>query len=281
MKATAKVTLTFGIVNIPVGVYTAVSEQKTRFRMLHEKCHSPLSQKYVCENCDATIPVPTEDRVKGYEEAENQFVVISSADLDALKPASSKAMRVTQFCPFSTIPLEYILRTHYLAPSDAVGREAYDLIVQVLQQKQLVGIVETCLRETEHIAALVASDDVLRLVLLYWPADVRPPDSLEHEPQSVSSEMLKIAGTLIDSMTVEKFDPLPYKNTYEEKVVSLIKERQVNPSYVPQVVTEKEAKPTSDLMAALKASVDMVSPKSEKPSKSAKPSKPKKKATKR
>ena len=249
-----KGTLTFGLVSIPVGLYTAVESKSPSFNQLRSSDHSRISYQRVAKSDGE--PVDYDDIVKGYEYARDQYVVFSKDELDAMRPASSRAIEIEQFVPLEQIDPIFFDRTYYLAP-EAAGAKAYGLLARAMSEQGTVAVCRITMRDTEHLAVIRLRDGLLVLETMHWPDEVRP-FSLEdvdlHELPEPKEREVAMAEQLIAGLT-EDFDPSRFTDSYRERVLEAVQAKVEGQQIVAPAEQEEPAR-VVDLMAALEASVE-------------------------
>jgi DNA end-binding protein Ku len=249
-----KGSLSFGLVTIPVRLYTATEDRSPSFNQLRASDHSRIGYQRVAK-ADGE-PVEYEDVVKGYEYEKDRYVVFSKEELDAMKPASSRTIEILQFVPRAQIDPIFFQRSYYLAPEPA-GVKAYGLLGQAMTDQETVAICKITLRDKEHLATLRLRDGVFVLETMHWPDEIREFDlsevGIEELPEPRPQEV-RMAETLIENLT-EDFEPAAYHDEYRERVLSAVRAK-VEGEEVTIVSEEGEAAPVVDLTEALKASVE-------------------------
>jgi DNA end-binding protein Ku len=251
--------ISFGLLNVPVKLYSAVSSRSISFRELREGDSARIRHKRVAEEDGEEVPY--EKIVKGYEIAPEQFVVLSKKELDELAPKRTKAIQIEDFVDLDEIDPIYFDRPYYLGPQPGAER-AYALLVKAMREQRKVAIARFVMRNKESLAAIRATGDVLTLATMRFADEVVPPEQLdgllgdveEVEPKKKEVDMAK---ALIDSLASE-FDPSAYKDEYREELLALI-ERKASGEELVSVESEAP-KPTKapDLMAALEESLAAV-----------------------
>jgi DNA end-binding protein Ku len=245
----------FGLVTIPVKLYLATeSRAGVSFNMLHEKDLSRIQMKIFCPVEEEIIP--RTDTVKGYEYAPDKYVVITDEDLEKLPLKTVRSIEIEQFVDASEAESQtkFVKQAYYLEP-DRVGRKAFQLLKEVLQDKGLTAICKIVIRDREALAALDPFENTMLLSTLYWPDEIRAMSELdlpEEEPEIKPAEK-KMAAQLIEAMTGE-FDPAAYHDEYREALMQVI-ESKVEGRETVEVEAPAEATKLVDLMAALQASV--------------------------
>jgi DNA end-binding protein Ku len=249
-----KGTLTFGLVSIPVGLYTAVESKSPAFNQLRSSDRSRISYQRVAK-ADGE-PVEYDDIVKGYEYARDQYVVFDKDELDALKPASSRAIEIEQFVPLEQIDPIYFDRTYYLAP-EATGAKAYGLLASAMADQGTVALCRITMRDREHLATVRLRDGLLVLETMHWPDEIREFSlhdvDLDELPEPRDREV-EMAQQLIAGLT-EDFDPDQWRDTYRERVLGAVQAKVEGAEVVAPAEEEAPAR-VVDLMAALEASVE-------------------------
>jgi DNA end-binding protein Ku len=252
--------ISFGLLNVPVRLYSAVSKQTVRFRELREGDGSRVKHKRVAESDGKEVPY--EKIVKGYEYAPDQYVVLSRDELSELEPQRSRAIEIQDFVDLDEIDPIYFEQPYYLGPDKGAER-AYALLVQAMKDARKVAIARFVLRNKEHLAAIRPMDDVLTLTTMRFHDEVSSPQDLDGEvfeeakPKKPEKRELDMAKQLIESLTSD-FDPDKYRDEYREELLDLL-ERKAEGKEVVSAPTE-EPKPTKapDLMAALEESLAAV-----------------------
>jgi len=252
--------ISFGLLNVPVKLYSAVSKQTVRFRELREGDSSRVKHKRVAESDGKEVPY--EKIVKGYEYAPDQYVVLSRDELSELEPQRSRAIEIQDFVDLDDIDPIYFEQPYYLGPDKGAER-AYALLVQAMKDARKVAIARFVLRNKEHLAAIRTMDDVLTLTTMRFHDEVSSPEDVDGEvfeeakPKKPEKRELDMAKQLIESLTSD-FDPDKYRDEYREELLDLL-ERKAEGKEVVSAPSE-EPKPTKapDLMAALEESLAAV-----------------------
>jgi DNA end-binding protein Ku len=252
--------ISFGLLNVPVKLYSAVSKQTVRFRELREGDGSRVKHKRVAESDGKEVPY--EKIVKGYEYAPDQYVVLTKDELSDLEPQRSRAIEIQDFVDLDDIDPIYFEQPYYLGPDKGAAR-AYALLVQAMKESRKVAIARFVLRNKEHLAAIRPMDDLLTLTTMRFHDEVTSPQDLDGEvfedekPKKADQREIEMAKQLIESLTGD-FKPNSYRDEYREELLDLL-ERKAAGKEVVSAPTE-EVKPTKapDLMAALEESLAAV-----------------------
>ncbi len=249
--------ISFGLVNVPVKLYSATSPKGVRFNQLSSKTGARIKQKRVDPTTDEEVPY--EDIVKGYEITPDHYVVISNEELDALDPKATKTIDIEEFVDLAEIDPIYYDHNYYLAPS-AGGAKAYRLLLDAMRESGKVGIGKVVLRSKQQLAALRPTGDVLTLTTMLWGDEVLSPDRLDEIDEiadaSATDRELKMAEQLIQSLSSE-FEPSKFHDEYREQVLQLIERKAAGEEIAVQPEAEEPAA-APDLMAALEASLAAV-----------------------
>jgi len=254
-RSIASLTISFGLVAIPVKLYSAtVSSERIAFNLLRQKDGSRVKQQYVAVN-DGKL-VERSEMVKGYEFAKDQYVMFSPEELKALEDTTTHAIDIGQFVPLESVDPVYFDGTYYLAP-DKGGAKPYTLLATALRKTHQAAIGRWISRGKEHIIIVRALGDGLAMHQLHFKAEVRDLKDLGIEPAPVSEPELKLAQQLIDHLAAKKFDPNEYADEHKARVEAAI-QKKVEGKEVSLAEGPVSAKGGNviDLMEALRASID-------------------------
>jgi DNA end-binding protein Ku len=243
--------ISFGLVNVPVGLFSATEDKSVRFHRYHVRDGGRVRQRRVCEVDGQELD--TDDIARGFELPGGDTVVMSDADFEGLPVPTLKAITVEAFVPADQIDPIMYSGSYYLAP-DKAGARAYVLLRDAIDKAGMTALVKIAIRERERLAAIRVRGEMLVLETMYWPDEIR--DAVQAPERGAKDNELKAAQSLIDQMTVD-FDPEQYTDSYREALLAAIeakaKGRQVVTPSAPKAETGGEV---LDLMAALKASVE-------------------------
>jgi DNA end-binding protein Ku len=254
-RSIASLTISFGLVAIPVKLYSAtVSSERISFNLLRQKDGSRVKQQYVAVNDGK--PVERSEMVKGYEFAKDQYVMFSAEELKALEDATTHAIDISQFVPLDSVDPLYFDGTYYLAP-DKGGAKPYTLLTTALRKAQQCAVGRWISRGKEHIVVIRALEDGLAMHQLHFKAEVRDLKDLGVEAAPVSEPELKLARQLIDHLAAKRFDPNEFADEHRARVEAAI-QRKVDGKEVSIAEGPVSAKGGNviDLMEALRASID-------------------------
>ena len=274
--------LSFGLVNIPIGLALATSPKArasdVSFRQLHRECRTPIRQKRWCPTHDREVG--PDEIVKGWEVAKGEFVIIEDADLEAIQLADdSRAIDITRFVPLSEVDPVYFDRTYYLAPSSTPAqRRPYVLLLEALKDTGMAAVGRFVLRGNETFCLIRPRGDALALETLFLAEDVRSQAEIEEavgETQVKDAE-LDLARQVIDSL-VAGFEPSELESVYRSDLRALLEAKLAGEEITKPEPVPEEA-PEIDLMDALRASVAQASKKGEKKAPAAKAARPRRTA---
>ena len=250
--------ISFGLVNVPVKLYSSVSRKTVRFHQLNGKTGHRIAQKRV--DSVTNEEVPYEDIVKGYELTKEHYVVITPDELEALDPEKSRTIDIEDFVDLSEIDPIYYDHPYYLVP-DKGAAKAYGLLLKAMEESGKVAIARVVLRSKEQLVAIrPAPGGVLMMETMIFADEVVAPDQIEELPGAkdlkVSDREVQMAQQLIDSLSSD-FEPGKYSDEYREKVLELV-ERKAAGEEIAVQPEAPEPKKVPDLMAALEASLAAV-----------------------
>jgi DNA end-binding protein Ku len=249
--------ISFGLVNVPVKLFTAVQPKDVRFNQLEAGTNARIKQKRV--SAQTGEEVSFDNIVKGYEIAPDRYVVITPEELEALDPKATHSIDIEDFVDLDQIDPIFFERPYYLVPESG-GTKAYALLRDAMRDSGKVGIARLVLRTKQYLAAIRPLGDALVLETLLYGDEVVDQDALELPAEGeveVSDRELKIARQLIESLT-DDFDPDKYRDEYRERVLELIERKAEGQEVVLQEAAAEETAEVVDLMAALEASLDAV-----------------------
>jgi DNA end-binding protein Ku len=253
-RSMASLTISFGMVAIPVDLYTAVlSSEKISFNLLHAKDGSRLKQQYVCIK-EGTV-VDRSEIVKGYEFAKDQYVQFTAEEIKALDEAGSESIDIVEFVPLVSVDPLYFDRSYYLAPGKG-GARPYALLAAALRETQRCAIGHWASHGRDHMIVLRPLDKAIVMHQLHFAAEVRPVEDIGSVPTEVKDNELKLARQLIEQQRSDRFDPTLYVDEVKARIEAAIQKKiegkQVSLSVGP---TRTPAGNVIDLTAALKASL--------------------------
>jgi DNA end-binding protein Ku len=249
--------ISFGLVNVPVKLYSAVSRKTVRFNQLNGKTGNRIQQKRV--DPETGEEVGYEDIVKGFELTKDRYVVLTPDELDALDPERTRTIDIEDFVALDEIDPVYYDHPYWLVP-DKGAAKAYGLLMEAMRDAGKVAIARVVLRSKEQLVAIRPAGQGLMMETMIFADEVVPPDEIEELPEEqelkVTDRELKMARQLIDSLTSD-FEPDKYHDEYREKVLDLIERKAQGEEIAVQPEAPQPAR-VPDLMAALEASLAAV-----------------------
>jgi DNA end-binding protein Ku len=249
----ASITISFGLVSIPVQVFTAAeSAARLSFNLLHKECGSRLKQQYVCLK-DGQI-VERADMVKGYEFAKDQYVQFANEEIKALEAVGTDSIEIVEFVPLQSIDPVYFEKTYYLGP-DKGGAKPYALLVEALRESKRCAVGSWSSKGKQHTVALRPSGDVLVMQQLYFANEIRSTQEVAVPEVQFKDAERKLALQLIAHQSTDAFDPNAYTNEVKARIDAAIEEK-VKGKEITMVSAPRRASPNVvDLMEVLKKSL--------------------------
>jgi DNA end-binding protein Ku len=255
--------ISFGLLNVPVKLYSAVARRGISLREIRESDGARIRHRRVAEGTDEEVPY--EKIQKAFEITSGNYVPITKDEMAALAPEKTRAIEVQDFVDLDEIDPIYFDSPYYLGPAEG-AEKAYSLLANAMQRSGKVAIARFVFRNKEHLAALRADNGVLTLTTMRFADEVVPPDELDDvlpdgKPK-VAAKEVAMAEQLIDSLT-SAFDPSAYRDEYREELMSLIERKAEGKEIVASEAPEPKATKAPDLMAALEESIAAVKGKSD------------------
>lgn len=253
MHTVWKGAISFGLVHVPVKMFTATEEKDISMRMIHQRCGTPLSYVRKCQHCQTDVE--WQDIVKGYEYEPGRFVLFQKEELDSLSEVN-KEIRILDFVDLDEIDPIYFQKTYYLSPGDT-GSGAYSLLLAALQQSRKIGIAKVSIRSKGSLAALRVVGNCIAMETIFYPDEIRPVLQVPNLPMNVqvNERELSMAMMLIEQLSTP-FQPEKYTDDYRAALYGMI-QAKINGQEI-RVVPERPQTNVVDLMAALQASLDAV-----------------------
>jgi DNA end-binding protein Ku len=250
--------ISFGLLNVPVKLYSAVARRGISLREIRESDGARIRHRRVAEGTDEEVPY--EKIQKAFEITSGNYVPITKDEIEALAPKKSRAIEVLDFVDLGQIDPIYFDSPYYLGPADG-AEKAYSLLASAMEASGKVAIARFVFRNKEHLAALRTDGGVLTLTTMRFADEVVPPEELDDvlpaEKPKVAKKEVEMAEKLIDSLTSD-FDPTAYRDEYREELMALIERKAEGKEIVTPEAAEPEATRAPDLMAALEESIAAV-----------------------
>src|SRR5258706_1900839 len=258
-RSIASLTVSFGLVPIPVKLYSATEASRAiSFNLLHKACGSRLKQQYLC--IKEEVPVAREDMVKGYEFARDQYVTFTPDELKAMEEAGTHMAEITEFVPLESVDPVYFDKAYYLAP-DKGGAKPYALLASALRESKRCALGRWAARGKQYIVMIRAVEDGLVMQQLLYAGEVRPMKDLEIPKTEVKPAELKLAQQLIEAQASEKFDPSAYTDEVAARIEAAVQKKVEGQEITMAEAPEGGGAQVIDLMEALRASLEKKAPK--------------------
>ncbi|MBO8170749.1 MAG: Ku protein [Bacillaceae bacterium] len=266
-----KGSISFGLVNIPVRMFTATEDKDIRFRQLHKECHTPIKYTRTCPTCEEEVAL--DEIVKGYEYEPGRFVIVEKEELETIAPESKRTIEIVDFVDLKEIDPVFFDRSYFLSPSET-GEKAYRLLQQAMEDTGKIGVAKITIRNKESLAVIRVYKGCIIMETIYYPDEVREVNQVPGLPENVdvAENEMKMAVQLIENLAAE-FDPEKYKDEYRDNLKELI-QKKLEGEEIKQAPEVHKAR-VVDLMEALQASVEAT----QKEKKAAKGGRRRKKAT--
>ena len=255
-------TISFGLVSIPVRMYTAASSASVSFNQLHAKCGSRIKQQTLCPVCNEVVERAA--LVKGYEVAKDRYVRVGDEELKALEGEASKTIDIAEFVPLEKVDPVYFEKAYYLGP-DKGGEKAYRLLTDAMAKSSRVAVATFVMRGKESLVLIRPSSDGLMLHTMFFSDEVRSFGEIEKgEGAKIRDGEMDLAQQLIDGLSNDEFKPENYEDSYRMRVLQLI-DSKVEGKEVSIAAPEAARAQVIDLMDALKESLAKRVPADKKP----------------
>ena len=242
--------ISFGLVNVPVRLYSAVSEHRLQFHYVHEKDESPIGYQKICKLEEK--PVPDKEIVKAFEYRKGKYVYMEDEDFEAARVEGYKTIEITDFVPYEQIDPVYFAHTYYAGPQEG-AEKVYSLLVKAMEDSELAAIAKFVMRDRQYLGALRVRDGTITLEQLYFSDEVRSAKAIRPKRARVEKRELEMAQQLIDNFSGD-WKPEQYKDTYRDALSKVIEAKRKGKEI--HVAAKPEEEEPTDLMAALRASLD-------------------------
>ena len=256
-RSIASLTISFGMVSIPVKLYSATEASRAiSFNLLHKGCGSRLKQQYLCVKEE--VPVAREDMVKGYEFAKDQYVMFTPEELKALEEAGTHSAEITEFVPLKSVDPVYFDKAYYLGP-DKGGAKPYALLARALRESGRCALGRWAARGKQYIVLIRPIEDLVEgLVMqqLLYAGEVRALRDIDIPKTEVKPAELKLAQQLIEQQSSDRFDPSAYKDEVRERIESAVQKKVEGKEITMAEETPEGGAQVIDLMEALRASLE-------------------------
>ncbi|MBP1933403.1 Ku protein [Ammoniphilus resinae] len=248
-----KGSISFGLVNIPIKMFSATEDKDVRFRTLHKECGTPIKYIKTCPVCDREVQ--NEEIVKGYEYEPGRFVLMENEEIDAITPETRKTIEILDFVHLEQIDPIYFDKTYFLSPQET-GDKAYSLLREAMKRAGKIAIAKITIRSKESLAAVRLYENCIVMETIFYPDEVR---SVEHVPglpgnMELNESEMNMAIQLIENLATD-FNPEKYADDYRNKLLELI-HAKIEGEEIQEAPNVPRAAKVVDLMAALQASLD-------------------------
>lgn len=251
MKIIWKGSIAFGLVNIPIELYSATESHALGFTLLHEKCKTPLQYHRWCPHCKKEVP--WHQTVKGLEKSDGSYMILTQEALKKLQPIKTEQIEVLEFVDQDEIDIIYLNNHYYVAPAKKGTNNAYALFIKALEKLNKVAIARFVMRDKEYICAIQPYKNYLLLTTFHYGYEIRALDKLAFtKVVTVKPAELKLAQEFIKKLSVTKLDLSKFTNRFAQEIKALLKNKtkKVGPRDIAKVVKKK-----SSLMDSLKANI--------------------------
>jgi DNA end-binding protein Ku len=254
MHTVWKGAISFGLVHVPVKMFTATEDKDIHFKNIHKACGTPISHVKTCKHCEKEVEY--EEIVKGFEYEKGKFVIFNEEELEAIKPDTNKTIQILDFVDLTDIDPIYFQKAYYLSP-DMAGGGAYSLLLEAIKQSGKIGIAKISIRSKSSLAAIRAIDNCICMETMYYPDEIRALNLVPNLPEAgqVNERELTMAKMLIEQLSAE-FEAEKYTDDYRIALTEAIQQKIAGKGI--DIVNSPAAERTNviDLMAALQASLE-------------------------
>lgn len=256
MHTVWKGAISFGLVHVPVKMFSATEDKDISMRYIHKECTTPLNFVRKCQTCEREVE--WEEIARGYEYEPGAFVLFEKDELEKLNGEVTKEIKILDFVQLTDIDPIYFQKTYYLAPNET-GANAYNLLLEAMKQTGKIGIAKVSIRSKSSLAAVRVIDNCIAMETIFYPDEIRSVEQVPNLPEqsNVNDKELTMAKMLIEQLTTP-FAPEKYKDDYRESLLHAI-EQKVSGQQI-SVAPEPHKTNVIDLMSALQASLDAMKP---------------------
>jgi len=252
MHTVWKGAISFGLVHVPVKMFSATEDKDISLRMIHKPCGSPINYVRTCPSCETEVS--WDDIIKGYEFEKGRFVLLDKEELESIGGERSKTITILNFVALSDIDPIYFQKTYFLSP-DQAGSNAYQLLLESMRQTGKIGIAKVSIRQKSSLAAIRVMGDCIVMETIYYPDEIRPVSQVPGlgEAKPVNEKELAMATMLIEQLSTP-FEPEKYTDDYRVQLMDLIQHKIAGEDV--RIAPQAEQTNVLDLMAALQASLE-------------------------
>jgi DNA end-binding protein Ku len=244
--------ISFGLVNVPVRMYGAVSAHDLHFHYVHKRDNSRIGYEKICKQ--EGKPVPDKEIVKAFEYEKGEYVYMSDEDFEAAQTEGYKTIEIRDFVPYDDIDPIYFDKTYYLGPDEG-AEKVYALLRAAMEESGLAAIAKYVFHDRQYLGCLRVREGVITLVRMHFADEIRPVDEIEPSDGKVGKRELEMAAKLVDSYAGD-FEPEKYRDTYRDTLCEIIEAKRKGEDV--HVAEPEEPEETPDILAALRASLESV-----------------------
>lgn len=256
MHTVWKGAISFGLVHVPVKMFSATEDKDISMRYIHKACITPLAYVRKCHTCEREVE--WEEITRGYEYEPGRFVLFEKEELEMISGEANKEIKILDFVNLTDIDPVYFQKTYYLAPGET-GAGAYNLLLESMKQSGKIGIAKVSIRSKSSLAAIRVIENCIAMETIFYPDEIRPINQVPNLPEriTVNDRELEMAKMLINQLSTP-FEPEKYKDEYRGRLMEAIEHKVAGEEV--QAAPELQKTSVIDLMAALQASLDAVKP---------------------
>ena len=246
-------TITFGLVSIPVRFYTATNSEDVHFNLLHESCGSRVNRKWWCPKHEEIVS--SDELIRGYEVSKNKYVTFTDEEIETLETDDNRALDIVEFVDLNQIDPVFFEKTYYLGHAPGGGK-TYKLLSTAMKKENKVGVARWVASGKEHVVVLRPFEKGLALHTMYYADEVRDFGAIDLEDTPVKDKEIQLAEMLIDELTVDKFNPIQFKDEYRERMMDRIKAKSHGKAIVAEEKEPEKGGEVIDIMEALRRSLE-------------------------
>ncbi|SDN36296.1 DNA end-binding protein Ku [Paenibacillus sp. yr247] len=256
MHTVWKGAISFGLVHVPVKMFSATEDKDISMRYIHKTCITPLAYVRKCQTCEKEVE--WEEITKGYEYEPGRFVIFEKEELENISGEANKEIKILDFVNLTDIDPVYFQKTYYLGPGDT-GAGAYNLLLDSMRQTGKIGIAKVSIRSKSSLAAIRVIENCLAMETIFYPDEIRPISQVPNLPEkvTVNEREIEMAKMLINQLSTP-FEPEKYKDEYRGRLLEAIEHKVAGEEIQSAPALQKTS--VIDLMAALQASLDATKP---------------------
>jgi len=260
MRTLWKGAISFGLVNVPIKLYTATERKSLKFNYLHQECLTPIASKRYCPNCDREVEHG--EIVRGYEYEKGKFVILNEEDFEQIPTANTRTIDIVDFVDLKEIDPVFFDKSYYLAPGET-GAKAYALLIKAMEETEKIAIAKIVIRSKESLAALRVRDNVMILETMFYPDEIRSDAGIAdtNMDAKLHDNEIKMAVSLVNNLA-SSFQPDKYHDDYRQAMLNIIRHKVEGQDI--SVPEKPVAGKVIDLMDALKASIELAKKEREK-----------------